>query len=47
MTEAGQRIVSGAVNAVELNGIDDWIGGVHLDSSSNRVWFTKDGHVIC
>jgi hypothetical protein len=47
MTEAGQRVVSAAVNAVELNGIDDWIGGVHLDSSSNRVWFTKDGHVIC
>ncbi len=30
LTEAGERVVAGAADHVELNGIDRWIGGVHL-----------------
>jgi len=47
ITDAGQQVISGAANAVELNGIDDWIGNVHLSSAANRVWFAGGGHVIC
>lgn len=30
LTEAGQRVLAGEVDARELNGIDRWLGGVHL-----------------
>jgi hypothetical protein len=30
VTDAGRRVLSGAADHVELNGIDRWIGGVHL-----------------
>lgn len=43
LTEIGERIAAGEANFVELNGIDDWVGGVHLDSRDARVWFQKDG----
>jgi len=26
--------------------IDDWVGGVHLDSRSGRVWIHRDGALI-
>ena len=30
LTEAGGRVLDGAADHVALNGIDRWIGGVHL-----------------
>jgi hypothetical protein len=30
LTEAGHEVLAGRANAIELNGIDDWILGVHL-----------------
>jgi len=42
LTEFGRAILRGRANFVHANGIDDWIGGVHLDSASNRVW-VRDG----
>jgi len=30
LTSAGQRVLAGELDAVQLNGIDRWIGGVHL-----------------
>jgi len=30
LTEAGRRVLDGAADHVELNGVDRWIGGVHL-----------------
>ena len=30
VTEAGRRVLDGAADHVELNGVDRWIGGVHL-----------------
>jgi hypothetical protein len=29
-----------------LNGIDDWVGGVHLDSRAGNVWYHKDGTLV-
>lgn len=30
----GQKVADGAANAYEINGIDDWVGGVHLSGKS-------------
>ena len=32
LTEAGRRVLAGEVNAIALNGIDRWLGGVHLET---------------
>ena len=37
LTEAGQQVRTGAADRVRLNGIDRWLGGVHLQSGE-RVW---------
>jgi hypothetical protein len=42
LTEHGEALLAGRGNAVAWNGIDDWIGGVHLDSRSGRVWFRRE-----
>ena len=36
VTEAGRRVLAGTEDAVALNGIDRWIGGVHL--TPDRCW---------
>jgi len=36
-------VLAGDANAVELNGIDDWVLGVHLDSATGAVWYLKQG----
>lgn len=46
LTEAGERVLSGKLNALTLNGIDDWIAGVHLDSQAKRVWVRLEGSII-
>jgi len=43
ITDTGRAVLSGKANAVRLNGIDDWIAGVHLDSRAGRVWFNRGG----
>jgi len=43
ITDAGRAVLNGEANAVELNGIDDWVAGVHLDAKAGRVWFHRDG----
>ena len=45
LTRDGEDVLAGNANAVEWNGIDDWIGGVHLDSRHGRVWF-HEGHTL-
>jgi hypothetical protein len=42
LTEAGALFLDGGLNFVATNGIDDWVGGVHLDSTTDAVWF-RDG----
>ena len=46
LTDAGESVLAGQANAVELNGIDDWILGVHLDSESGLVWYQREGTLI-
>jgi hypothetical protein len=46
VTETGKAVLNGGVNAVRLNGIDDWVGGIHLDSAGGEVWFQRDGVLI-
>jgi hypothetical protein len=45
LTEAGESVLAGRANAIELNGIDDWVLGVHLDSKHGTVWCRKDGEL--
>jgi hypothetical protein len=42
LTEAGRRVLDGAADHVLLNGIDRWIGGVHLAGRSPR-WRWDEG----
>jgi Domain of unknown function (DUF1835) len=46
ITETGRAVLRGKANAVRLNGIDDWVAGVHLDSRAGRVWFNQDGALV-
>lgn len=46
ITDAGRAVLNGEANAVALNGIDDWVAGVHLDSKAGRVWFRRDGELV-
>jgi hypothetical protein len=46
LTDAGESVLAAQANAVELNGIDDWILGVHLDSKSGPVWYQKEGALV-
>jgi len=38
ITETGQRALDGEANFVALNGIDDWVGGVHLRADTGSPW---------
>ena len=45
ITETGLDVLNGKANAVEINGIDDWVCGVHLCSETNDVWY-RDGDAL-
>src|SRR5260221_11587493 len=36
LTDAGRAVLDGRDNAVALNGVDRWLGGVHLEASPGR-----------
>jgi hypothetical protein len=42
LTDAGREVLSGGVDHVSLNGVDRWIGGVHLTGRAIR-WRWDDG----
>ena len=42
LTDAGRRVLDGAADHVELNGIDRWVGGVHL-VGRDVAWRWDDG----
>jgi hypothetical protein len=47
LTNVGRRVLAGKDDAVALNGIDRWIGGVHLHGKSVRWrWDGKARSVI-
>lgn len=39
LTAAGEAFLEGNKNFAEVNGIDEWVAGVHLDSRTHEVWF--------
>lgn len=43
VTDFGSEVLEGKHNVIEVNGIDDWVGGVHL--SAGNIWF-QDGKAI-
>jgi hypothetical protein len=46
ITEAGELVLAGRANAIELNGIDDWVFGIHLDSRQGSVWYRKGNTLV-
>ena len=46
VTAAGEDMLAGRRNFVELNGVDDWVGGVHLDSRTGVVWFRRGEELV-
>ncbi|HTW30359.1 MAG TPA: hypothetical protein VMD76_01695, partial [Candidatus Sulfotelmatobacter sp.] len=36
LSDIGERVLAGKADAIELNGIDRWIGGVHLQGTQVR-----------
>lgn len=38
LTDAGRDVLAGRENAIALNGIDRWLGGVHLEAPAGRPW---------
>lgn len=43
ITAAGRSVLSGAADRVTLNGIDEWLGGVHLQGREN-IWRWDEQH---
>ena len=46
LTDIGERVLAGELNSVRLNGIDDWVAGIHLESTADRVWFQRNGIIV-
>jgi hypothetical protein len=46
LTDTGAQALDGDANFVDLNGIDDWIGGVHLESGKGNMWFCEDNTLV-
>jgi hypothetical protein len=45
ITETGRRVLAAEANFVELNGVDEWVGGVHLSSNEGKLWYF-DGQTL-
>ena len=45
-TDFGKRVREGKANHVEVNGIDDWVGGVHLRAGAGSPWYRRNGEII-
>jgi hypothetical protein len=43
LTPTGEALLAGRANAIALNGIDEWVLGVHLSSEHGTVWYYEDG----
>jgi hypothetical protein len=47
ITDAGREVLSGAADAVRMNGIDRWIGGVHLSGRDARWrWDAEEERIV-
>ena len=43
ITDTGRNVLSGAADCVTLNGINEWLGGVHLQGHAN-IWRWDEAH---
>jgi len=41
ITEFGRECLAGRQNYVQMNGIEEWVGGGHLSTRNNTVWFRQ------
>jgi hypothetical protein len=41
LTKAGQSVLAGKADFIKLNGIDEWLGGVHLKGDTD-MWRWHD-----
>ncbi len=46
VTEFGLEVLEGKHNVADVNGIDDWVCGVHLDSTAGKIWFRKNNELV-
>ena len=46
LTDFGPSVQAGERNAIDVNGIDDWICGVHLSSEAGNVWVREGGAIV-
>jgi len=46
LTEAGRAVLAGERDFIELNGIDLWLGGVHLTDASTWRWVEQNGRLV-
>jgi hypothetical protein len=46
LTPFGKQVRLGMANHVAVNGIDDWIGGVHLHAAAGSLWYRRNGELI-
>jgi hypothetical protein len=46
VSAAGEDVLAGRKNFVEVNGVDDWVGGVHLDSRAAVMWFRRGEELV-
>lgn len=46
LTSFGQDVLAGKANAVEENGIDDWIGGVHLGGEGHVTFRSGESLIL-
>ena len=45
LTDFGAAVLAGKRNTIDVNGIDDWVCGVHLSSNAGDVW-VREGDAI-
>ena len=43
LTPFGESLLDGKASFLDANGIDDWVAGVHLQSTTGRVWLHDRG----
>jgi hypothetical protein len=46
LTDFGVEVAEGRASYWPSNPIDDWVGGVHLSSARDNLWFIQDGVIV-
>ena len=46
LTEFGEAVLSRRLSSYPVNPIDEWVGGVHLSSEKEHLWFYNNGRLV-